>query len=164
MLLPRWARVRALVETVDEGEEIGGVKEDPADVDLEAGDQVVGQVALDPLDGLGGNAGHVVPEALAGQLLGADIQEASQRGALEPAGHPDLAAGSDTPVHGGEEQVGADGGPGAGLGDVAVDVVDQLQLLGEVIQGHDGAEVGDDGLAGLSQWLGAGAGRERGRR
>ena len=44
----------ALVETVDEGEEIGGVKEDPADVDLEAGDQVVGQVVLDPLDGLGG--------------------------------------------------------------------------------------------------------------
>ena len=125
---------------------------------------MVGQVAFDPLDGLGGDAGHVVPEALAGQLLGADIQEASQDGALEPAGHLGLAAGSDTPVHRGEKQIGADGGSGAGLGDVAVDVVDQLQLLGEVIQSHDGAEVGNDGLARLSRWLGAGLGRERGRR
>ena len=96
-------------------------------------DQVVGQIAFDPLDGLGGDAGHVVPEALAGELLGTDIEEPSQGGALEPAGHLDLAAGCDTPVHGREEQVRADGRSGAGFGDVAVDVVNQSQLLGEVM-------------------------------
>src|SRR5207248_4838955 len=93
----------AVVETIDEGEEIGGVEEDPADVDGEVADQAVGQIALDPLDGLGGDARHVVPEALAGQLLGADIEDPSQRGALEPAGHADLAAGCDTAVDGREE-------------------------------------------------------------
>ena len=82
----------------------------------------------------GGDAGHVVPEALAGQLLGADVQEAAQGGALEPAGDLGLAAGSDAAVEGGQEQVGADGGSGAGLGDVAVDVLDQLQAPGEVVQ------------------------------
>src|SRR5207248_9150046 len=91
----------ARIKGVDEGEAISGIEEDPADVDGEVADQMVGEVAFDPLDGLGGDAGHVVPEALAGQLLGADIQEPSQSGTLEPAGHPDLAAGGDTPVDGG---------------------------------------------------------------
>ena len=63
----------AVVEGVDEGEEIGGVEEDAADVDVEVADQMVGEVALDGHDGLGRDPGHVVPEALAGQLLGADI-------------------------------------------------------------------------------------------
>ena len=68
--------------------------------------QMAGQVAFDEFDGVGGDAGHVIPEALAGQLLGADLEEASQGGALEPARHLDLAAGSDTAVDGGQEQVG----------------------------------------------------------
>jgi hypothetical protein len=152
----------AVVETVDEGEEIGGVEEDLSNVDLEAGNPVVGQVAFDPLDGLWGDASHVVPEALASQLVGADIQEASQGGVIEPAGHLGLAVRGDTPIQGGDQQGGADRGSGPGLGDVAVDVVDQVQSLGEVRQRHDGAEIGDDRLAGLSRWLGVGLGRSEG--
>ena len=151
-----------MVEGIDEGEEVGGVEEDPAGVEVTVADQVVGQVTFDEFDGLGRDAGHVVPEALAGQLLGADIQEAAQGGALEPAGHPDLAAGGDAAVDGGQEQVGTDGGPGAGLGDVAVDMVAQFQSLGDVIQGHDGAEVGDDSLARPGRRVGVGSGGSQG--
>src|SRR5262249_41371270 len=124
------------------------------DIDREVADQMGGQVAFDEFDGLGGDAGHVVPEALAGQLWGADIEEASQGRAVEPAGQADLATGGDTAVEGGDEQVGADGRAGAGLLDVAVDMVAKPELLGEVIQGHDGPEFGDDGLAGPCRSLG----------
>ena len=138
------------VEGVDEGEEVGGVEEDPADIDGEAG-------------GPGGRSGRVrwrwmawgETRAMWSQkrwlvsCWGRTVQEASQRGALEPAGDLDLAAGSDAAVEGGEEQVGADGGSGAApCGTWRSMCSISCSASGEVVQGHDGAEVGDDRLLG----------------
>src|SRR5262249_8658621 len=77
-------------------------------------------------------------------------------------GHPDLATGSDTAVPSGPQQVGGDGGPRAGLWDVAIDVVAELELLSDVIQGHDGSEFGDEGLAAPRRWLSGGSGGSQG--
>ncbi len=59
-----------VVEGVDEGQEVGGVEEHLAQVDLEVADQGGDEVAFDGLDGVGGDAVHVVPKALAGELGG----------------------------------------------------------------------------------------------
>ena len=72
-----------LVERIDEGEEIGGIEEDLADIQSELPDQVGGQVAFDGDDGVRGDAVHLVPEPLAGQLLRAEVQEAAQRRAFD---------------------------------------------------------------------------------
>ena len=150
LLLTALGERAPFVEGIDEGEEVGGIEEDLADIQGELADQMGGEVALDGDDGLGGDPVHLVPEALAGQLLGAEVEEAAQGGAFEPGGDLRLAAGIDAAIEGGDEQVGADGwvrvaAPG---GDVAVDVLDQVQASGQVVQGHDGAELGDDRLLG----------------
>ncbi len=98
-----------VVEGVDEGEEVGGVEEHLAQVDLEVADQGGDEVAFDGLDG-------------------------------------GFGAGVEAAVEDGDEQVGADGGAWAALGDVAVDDSGELQAPGEVEEGGDGAEVADGGL------------------
>ena len=104
-------------------------------------------------DGVWGDAVHVVPEALAGQLGGLEGKQAVQDGALEPGGKGGLGAGIEAAVEDGDEQVGADGGAGAALGEVAVDDLGEAQAAGEVEEGGDGAEVTDGGLG-----LGGGGG------
>ena len=135
-----------VVEGVDEGEEVGGVEEHLAQVDLEVADQGGDEVAFDGLDGVGGDAVHVVPKALAGELGGFEREQAVEDGALEPGGDDGFGAGVEAAVEGGDEQVGADGGAWAALGDVAVDDSGELQAPGEVEEGGDGAEVADGGL------------------
>ncbi len=138
------------VERIDKGEEVGGIEQDLADIQSELPDQVGGQIALDGNDGVWGEAVHLVPEALAGQLLRAEVQEATQRRALIPGGDLHLAARIEATIEGGDQQVVSDAGsawPTSG-GDVAVDVLDQAQASGQVEQGHDGAELGDDRLLG----------------
>ena len=135
-----------VVEGVDEGEEVGGVEEHLAQVDLEVADQGGDEVAFDGLDGVGGDAVHVVPKALAGELGGFEREQAVEDGALEPGGDGGFGAGVEAAVEDGDEQVGADGGALAALGDVAVDDSGELQAPGEVEEGGDGAEVADGGL------------------
>ena len=133
------------VEGVEEGEEVGGVEEDLAQVDLEVADEGGDEVAFDGLDGGGGDAVEVVPEALAGELAGLDGEQAGEDGAVEPSGETGLGTGGEAAMESGDEQVGADGGAGAALGDMAVDVLDEAQALGEVEEGGDAAEVADEG-------------------
>ena len=67
-------------------------KRTEADVDVKVADQMVGEVALDGLDGLGRDAGQrAVQEALAGELLGSDVGESPQ--GARTSGRSDLAAG-----------------------------------------------------------------------
>ena len=135
----------ALVEGVDVGEEIGGVEEHLPEVDVEDGGHAGDDVAFDGLDGGRRETVHVVPEALAGELAGADGEQAGQDGGVEPAGEAGLGAGSETAVQDRGQQVGADGGAGAALGGVAVDVLDEAQARGDIEQGGAGSEVAHDG-------------------
>ena len=147
-----------LVKRIDKGEEVRGIEQDLADIEGELPDQVGGQIALDGDDGVRGEAVHLVPEALTGQLLRAEVQEAPQRRALIPGGDLHLAAGIEAAIEGGDQQVVSEAGsvwPTSG-GDVAVDVLDQSQALGHVVQGEHGAELGDD------RFLGSGGGGSRG--
>src|SRR5262249_32766574 len=124
-------------------------------------DQVGGQVALDGDDGVGGEAIHLVPEPLAGQLLGAEVQEAPQGGALVPGGDLDLAAGIQAAIEGGDEEVVSEAGPARppGGGEVPVDMLDQAEASGQIVQGHDGAELGDDRVLGRGDPGGGGLGQ-----
>ena len=74
-------QLAAMVEGTDVGEEVGSVEEDPAQVGLDGGGDV------------GGDAVHVIPEALGGELGGANGRQAGQGGGVEPAGEGGLGAG-----------------------------------------------------------------------
>ena len=130
----------ALVEGVDVGEEVGGVEQQPAQVEVELADHGGDEVALDGGDGVQREAVHVLPEALAGQLAGLQAEQAGQHGAGEPVGEAGLGAGGEAAVEGGDEQVGADGRAGAALGGVTVDVFGELEPAGEGEQSGGGAE------------------------
>ena len=58
---------------------------------------------------------------------------------------PVLEQGGEAPIDDGDEQVGANGGAGAALGDMAVDVLEEAQALGEVKESGNAAEVADEG-------------------
>ena len=85
-------------------------------------------------------------KALAGELGGFEREQAVEDGALEPGGAGGFGAGVEAAVEDGDEQVGANGGALAALGDVAVDDSGELQAPGEVEEGGDGAEVADGSL------------------
>ncbi len=97
-------------------------------LDLPVADQGGDEVAFDGLDGVGGDAVHVVPKALAGELGGFEREQAVEDGALELGGDGGFGAGVEAAVEDGDEQVGADGGAWAALGDVAVDVVGATEV------------------------------------
>ena len=104
---------------------------------------------------MGGNAVHVVPEALAGELGRAQGEQARKDGGVEPAGEGDLGAGGDTAVEDSGEQVGADRGAGSALGDVAVDELGQAETASEGEEGGAGTELADDGVLGLGGGVGS---------
>jgi len=136
------------IEGVDEGEEVGGIEENALEVEVELADELRGEIALDGDEVLSGDAVHVVPEALAGELAGLEAEQPPQHGGFEPLGNAGLAAGGDAAVEGGDEQVGADAGSAAALGDVVVDRLHQSEAPRQVIQGGQRGEVGDEGLLG----------------
>jgi hypothetical protein len=118
-----------------------------ADVQGELPDQMSGEVAFAGEYGLCAEPVHLAPETLAGQLFGADREQAAQDGAFKPGGDLPLAARLDSPVEGGDQHLGANAGPAwaASSRDVAVDVLDQTQPLGQAEPGGHGPELGDDG-------------------
>ena len=148
------------VEGIDEGEEVGGVEQHAPRVDIELAHQAGDEVALDRLDGLARDAVHVVPEALAAELARLDVEQAVEDGVVEPLGDAGLGTGGDAPVEGGDQQVGADGGAGAALGDMAVDVLDEAQALGEAEECGDGAELAHEGGRGLGVGVAAHGGED----
>src|SRR5216683_8018919 len=93
---------------------------------------------------------EVIPEGLAGQLLGGGGQQPGQRGGAIPIGEAELAGGMDGAIDGGEQQILADGKPLGPLGEVTVQEGDESDLLGEVVQGDDVAEGSD--IDGVGLW------------
>ncbi len=151
------SQLGALVEGIEVGEEVGGVKQHLAQVETELAGHGGNDVAFHGGEGGDGDAVHLVPEALAGELVGAQGEQAAQGGGVEPAGEAGLGAGGEAAVEDGGEQVGADGGAGAALGEMTVDVLDELQAAGEGEQSGRGTEFTHDRLQRLG---GGGSGAE----
>ena len=89
-----------------------------------------------------------------------DVEQAVEDGVVEPLGDAGLGTGGDAPIEGGDQQVGADGGAGAALGDMAVDVLDEAQALGEAEECGDGAELAHEGGRGLGVGVAAHGGED----
>ncbi len=137
-------------ETVDEGEEVGGIEQHLPQVNGKPVNLGRGDVALDVGDGVLRGPVHVVPEPPAGQLPWPNVQPVRQDGRLEPVADAGLRAGSHAAVEAGGKQIGSDGDFAATLGDMAVDVFHQAQLGRDVEQCGDGTEFPDDGMFGLA--------------
>src|SRR5208283_3088176 len=85
----------------------------------------------------------VIPEGLAGELLGGGGQQARQRGLAIPVSKLEFARGLDSAVEGGEEEILADREPLLAFGKVAVEEFDEPDLLSEIVEGDDIAKSGD---------------------
>jgi len=137
----------AEIEAIDEGEEIGRIEEQVAQIEAELGHGFCTDVAFNRVDGGLVDTIHVVPETLARQLCRTEVQQTRQDGRVEPGPDAGLAPGGDAAVEHGDEQVLADRGPlRALLGHVAVDGADQVEPLGHGQTSGRGAKFANDGL------------------
>ena len=93
---------------------------------------------------------EMIPEGLAGELAGSRRDKPGQRGRAIPVGEAEFADGTDGPVDGGQEQVLPDGEPLVALGQMAIEELDEPDLLSEIIESDDVAEGGD--IDGLGLW------------
>jgi len=142
--------VYPVVETVDEGEEVCGVKKETPQIQAEVGNRCGGNVSFNLADGLFVDAIHVVPKALATQLRALDPEEAGQDGVVIPCSDLRLAVREDAPVEASDQEVFAHGWSlGSPLGDMSVDRGHGIELLGYVEGGDQGAKFTDDDLLGL---------------
>ena len=147
---------------VDEGVEVGTVKHQAAQIQPEGFHDALGQGLAD-----GGDLGfceqfHVVPEALGGKLARDHAQPGGQGGGAKPSGHLQFAGGGHAAVQGGDQHVLTEGGALLAFGGELIDELDQAELLGEVVEGGQGAEGSHAGAAGsdgrLAQALQQGVG------
>ena len=139
-----------VVEAVDEGEKVGGVKKEAPQIQAKARDRCDRQFLFNLGDGLFLNAVHVVPKALAGQLGTLDAEQARQNGLVIPFTHFGLATRGDTPVEAGDQEVLAHGRSLVpAFGDMSVDGGYDVELLGYVEGRNQGAELADDDVVGL---------------
>ena len=134
-----------VVETVDEGEKVGGIEQQLADIDLEVAHHVCDDIGFDVALGVAADAVHVVPEPLAGEFGGSHAQQARQCGPGIPVGHGVFRAWCDAAVDDGDEHIGPNRDSLGAFGDVLVDDVDEFELPGEVEQCGRGAEFMDEG-------------------
>ena len=153
-------QLATLVEGVDVGEEVGGVEEQAAEVQVEGARHAADEVAFDGGDGGGPDALEVFPEALGGELRGGQGEQAGEGGIAVPVGEGGLGAGRQAAVEDGGEQAAAEGGAGAALGGMAVDQLGQAEAAGEGEQGGGGAELADAGVEGLGGLGGLEAGED----
>ena len=134
---------------IDEGIEIGGVQEQGSQIDFEVFNQALGQSLLDFSDGGTIQIAHMVPEPLTGQGTLGDGQKALQKGFTVPAVEGGLTGGFHTAVQRGQEQVLAASQALLALGNKMVNDINQVDLLSDIPQGGQGAELKDLGL----DWL-----------
>ena len=139
-----------VVEAVDEGKKISGIKEQASQIETKAGDRGGGDLLFDGDDSLLINPLHIVPKSLAAQLRGLDADQAGEDGFLIPVTDLGFTSRGDTAVEGSDEEVLTyRGALGAAFGDIAVNSRDDIELLSHMEGGHQGAEFADDRFLGI---------------
>jgi len=142
-----------VVEGVDEGEKVGGIKDQTTQIEAKARDRGGSDLSFDEYDGLWVDPLHVVPKPLTTQLRGLDADQSGKDGLLIPVADLGLASGGDTAVEGSQKEVLPYGGTlGAAFGDIPVNGSDDIELLGHVESGDHSAKFSDDGFLGI--WAG----------
>ena len=135
------------VEAIDEGKKIGGIKKQAPQIEAKARDGRGGDLLFNSHDGLFVDPLHVIPKSLATQLRSLDAGQPREDGFLIPV--PDLcfASGGNTAVQGGNQEVLTDcGALSSAFGYMAINRSNDIELLGYVEGGDQGAELPDDGL------------------
>ena len=139
-----------VVETVDEGKKVSGIKEQASQIETKPGDRGGGDLLFDGDDSLFINPFHIIPKSLAAQLRGLDADQAREDGLLIPVTDLGLTSRGDTAVEGGDEEVLTHRGAlGAAFGDMAVNGSGDIELLGHVEGGGQGAEFADNRFLGI---------------
>jgi len=134
-----------VVETVDEGKKVRGIKEQASQIETKAGDRGGGDLLFGGDNSLFINPLHIIPKSLAAQLRGLDADQAREDGLLIPVTDLGLTSRGDTAVEGSDEEVLTHRGAlGASFGDMAINGRDDIELLSHVENGDDGAEFPDD--------------------
>jgi hypothetical protein len=120
----------AVVERVDEGEEIGGVITQDREVDLELLHNLPGDLVFYGRNRVLIETFHVVPETLAGKDLLWMAPQLLQDGGLVPVPDLQFACRRQRPVDGRQQHVPAHRGPLRTLGNVSVDDLLDADPLG----------------------------------
>jgi len=148
--MPPLGECGPVVEGVDEGEKVGGIKDQTTQIEAKARDGGGSALPFDEYDGLGVDPLHVVPKPLAAQLRSLDADQSGKDSLLIPVADLGLASGGNTAVEGSQEEVLPYGGTlGAAFGDMAVNGGDDIELLGHVEGGGHRAKFSDDGFLGI---------------
>src|ERR1700721_2366710 len=122
----------AIVEAVQKGEEIGGVKKQTIQFEAEAGNGILGQFLFDGGDLIAADPLHVVPESLTGELIGSQWQEACEHRLLIPGTDLRFACRRDTTVQGSQQKILTDRRAlVTAFGYVAIHGSDHIQSLGD---------------------------------
>jgi len=142
-------KCRTVVKAVDEGKEIGGIKEQASQIEAKARDGGGGDLLLNGSDSLFVDPIHIIPKPLTTQLRGLDTDQAREDRFFIPLSDLGLASGGDTAIEGSHEEVLTDRGAlSASFGDMAINGRDDIELLSHVESGDDGAEFPDDPFLG----------------
>ena len=134
--------------SVDVGEEVGGVVDQGGGVDAPIAHQHLRDFLLDGLDGFERKFSHVVEKALAAQLRGIGGEQSIENGPRVPVGQLRLGCGSQAAVENGQQGVLPYGESLVSFGDVAVDDLGELELLGHRIKGSGSSKLEREALGG----------------
>src|SRR5271170_7156732 len=85
----------------------------------------------------------MIPEGLAGELVGGCGDESREGGRAIPVGETQFAGGMDSAIDGGEQQILPDGEALTAFGQMPIKKVNETDALGEIVEGDDIAERGD---------------------
>lgn len=127
----------------DEGEEVGGVQGEAAQIDLVYVNDPVAKIGLDGEDLLFPQVAHVIPKLLAGQLAKLGRAQPPQDGLSVPGRQSTLALGTCGAVDGGQSDILAHGKPLIPFGNMRIDNSDEIEFFHDAPDRRNRAELGD---------------------
>ena len=141
-------RVAALCQcadgaAVDEGIEVGRIKDEQSQIDPVVVDHPLGQLLLNRADGSAVEHVHVIPEPLTGERALRSGEQPIQHRASIPLVQRSLAGGGHTTVQRRQQQILSAGQSLVSLGDLCIDEAHYIQLLGDLPERGQGAELND---------------------